>query len=107
MNLGLGSKERRQHPRVAAERRVAMLCKGAWHDCVIVDASSGGAAIRTVCRPEIGKPVIVHIAELGLFKCRVVRHTEDGVAAAFEAADFGIIDTKTLDAEAAASRAGL
>jgi len=107
MNLHFGFLDRRQHPRVATERHVALLCKGAWHDCAIVDASSGGAAIRTACRPEIGKPVVVHIPELGLFKCQIVRHTDDGIAAAFEAADFGVTDVKALDAEAARAALGL
>lgn len=82
------SNERRRHQRVRSARGVALLYRGTWHDCTIIDVSPGGAAIASEQRPPIDREVIFHIVDLGLFKCRVLRHTEEGFAVRFEAADF-------------------
>ena len=82
--------ERRAHPRSRANHAVALLFGGAWQACEILDVSQGGAAFRSAQRPPLDSEIIVRIAELGLFKCRVLRHLPEGFAARFEAADFGL-----------------
>lgn len=69
---------------------MAVLFGRAWRTCDILDVSQGGVAFRSEDRPPLDKEIIVRIAELGLFKCRVLRHAPDGFAARFEAADFGL-----------------
>ncbi len=80
--------ERRRDRRRQAERQVSLLFAGAWHACVIVNVSRGGAAVSSEQRPPVDKEIIIRIADLGLFKCRVLRHLEEGFAVRFEAADF-------------------
>ena len=82
--------ERRQHRRVETDKRVSFLHGGIWQNCRIENVSQGGAAITSDHRPHIDKEIIVHIDELGLFKCRVLRHRDDGFAVRFEAADFDL-----------------
>ena len=81
-------RERREHRRVALDGPVRLLVGQTWQRCEIVNMSSGGAAFLAKHRPDVGQEVIVRIADLGLFKCRVLRHSAQGFAAAFEAADF-------------------
>ena len=81
--------DRRAHRRSRPEQPVAVLFGRSWEACDIIDVSQGGAAFRSQYQPEIDKEIIVRIDELGLFKCRVLRHWPDGFAARFEAADFG------------------
>ncbi len=80
--------ERRRDRRHPADQRVALLFAGAWHDCLIVNVSRGGAAVESDQRPPVDKEIIIRIVELGLFKCRVLRHLDEGFAVRFEAADF-------------------
>ena len=82
-------KERRAHRRSRPDQDVAVLFGRSWQHCEILDVSQGGVAIRSDRRPALGKEIIVRIAQLGLFKCRVLRHIPEGFAARFEAADFG------------------
>ena len=82
--------ERRAHQRSKPDQPVAVLFGRAWRTCEILDVSQGGVAFRSDDRPPLDKEIIVRIAELGLFKCRVLRHAPDGFAARFEAADFGL-----------------
>lgn len=81
--------ERRAHRRSRPDHAVAVLFGRAWQRCEILDVSRGGVAFRSASRPPLGKEIIVRIADLGLFKCRVLRHAPEGFAARFEAADFG------------------
>lgn len=76
---------------------MALLFGGAWQACEILDVSQGGVAFRSAQRPPLEAEIIVRIAELGLFKCRVLRHLPEGFAARFEAADFGL-ESWTLEA---------
>ena len=82
-------RDRRAHRRSKPDHPVAVLFGRSWESCEIIDVSQGGAAFRSAHRPEVDKEIIVRIAELGLFQCRVLRHWPDGFAARFEAADFG------------------
>lgn len=93
--------ERRAHRRSRPDQPVALLFGRAWRSCEIVDVSQGGVAFRSESRPPLDKEIIVRIAELGLFKCRVLRHAPDGFAARFEAADFGLEDVDYEEAGAA------
>ena len=81
--------ERRAHRRSRPDHAVAVLFGQAWQRCEIIDVSQGGVAFRSDNKPPVDKEIIVRIADLGLFKCRVLRHARDGFAARFEAADFG------------------
>lgn len=49
--------------------------------CRVVDLSITGAALAAATRPDIGTPV-----KLGRIGGRVIRHTEDGIAIVFDAA---------------------
>ena len=92
--------ERRAHSRSRPDHTVAVLFGRDWRRCDILDVSQGGVAFRSDTRPPIDKEFIVRIADLGLFKCRVLRHAPDGFAARFEAADFGLAEW-SLETEAA------
>ena len=78
-------------------RPVAVLCGKDWRDCEIADVSRGGASFRSEHKPTIDKEIVVRIDHLGLFKCRVLRHTDHGFAAAFEAADFSLTPMAGVD----------
>ena len=91
--------ERRAHRRSRPDHAVAVLFGRDWRRCDILDVSQGGVAFRADDRPPLDKEIIVRIADLGLFKCRVLRHAPDGFAARFEAADFGLAEW-SLEAEA-------
>lgn len=82
-------RDRRAHRRSRPEHPVAVLFGRKWESCEIIDVSQGGAAFRSDYRPAVDKEIIVRISDLGLFKCRVLRHGPEGFAARFEAADFG------------------
>lgn len=80
--------ERRAHHRVPVEKTVSVLCGRDWQPCEIADVSRGGASFRSPHRPAVDREIVVRIDALGLFMCRVLRLTEQGFAARFEAADF-------------------
>ena len=96
--------ERRAHRRSRPDHAVAVLFGRDWRRCEILDVSQGGVAFRSDRRPPIDKEFILRIADLGLFKCRVLRHAPDGFAARFEAADFGMAEW-SLETEAPAEAA--
>lgn len=82
--------ERRRDRRIQVDQGVAFLLAGSWHGCRIVNVSRGGAAIVAEQRPAVDKEIVVSIPQLGYFKCRVLRHSDEGFAVRFEAADFGL-----------------
>jgi hypothetical protein len=90
--------ERRAHRRVPVGRPVAMLVGRDWQPCEIADVSRGGAAFHCQHRPPVDKEVVVRVDGLGLFICRVLRHTALGFAARFEAADFSADAPDILEA---------
>lgn len=93
----LGDDERRAHRRLPMSHPVAMLSGRDWQPCEIADVSRGGASFISYHRPPVDKEIVVRIDTLGLFKCRVLRHTDQGFAALFEAADFSDDGLAILD----------
>lgn len=70
----------RDFARVVPENAASMvtLPSGEQEPCTVADISCSGAAVLTVCRPDIGTPVA-----LGRLIGRVVRHTKKGFALQF------------------------
>ncbi len=72
--------EDRRHERQPVENpysRITM-SDGRHYQCVVLDISLSGAAIRTTVRPAINSMV-----QLGNMRARVVRHLDDGIALEF------------------------
>lgn len=75
----LAPSEQRQNARVVPHRReVAVLWDGSEMSARLADVSVDGAAVILVPRPAIGS-----VVSLGVRRCTVVRHTEDGFAVRF------------------------
>ena len=70
----------RKHPRVipASRHSTLTLADGTIHACIVIDMSSGGAAVSAETRPEVGMPLAV-----GGCVGRVIRHLPDGFAIQF------------------------
>ena len=88
MRLASIFRERRRDTRHASDSPARLLIRDEWTETTVVNLSVGGAALLTAARPAPGSRVLVEIAELGFFLCRVVRHLEDGIAVEFEQATF-------------------
>jgi hypothetical protein len=72
--------EDRRHERQPVENpysRITM-SDGRNYQCVVLDISLSGAAVRTTVRPAINSAV-----HLGNMRARVVRHLDDGIALEF------------------------
>jgi hypothetical protein len=72
--------EDRRHERQPVENpysRITM-SDGRNYQCVVLDISLSGAAVRTTVRPAINSAV-----QLGNMRARVVRHLDDGIALEF------------------------
>ena len=76
----LGLPEDRRHDRLAPRDPVSKLVleDGRAYDCIIIDLSMSGAAVKSEVKPAIGS-----IANLGSMRGRVVRHFDEGVAIEF------------------------
>ena len=88
--LPFAADERRTYQRTPVDQAVTLRDGGHWIECRITDVSAGGAAFQSDLRPAVNKEIVVRIDRLGLFACRILRHTEEGFAARFEAADFSL-----------------
>jgi hypothetical protein len=72
--------EDRRHERQPVENpysRITM-SDGRNYQCVVLDISLSGAAVRTTVRPAINS-----VVQLGNMRARVVRHLDDGIALEF------------------------
>lgn len=72
--------EDRRHERQPVENPYSriIMSDGREYQCVVMDISLSGAAVRTTVRPAINS--LVH---LGNMRARVVRHLDDGIALEF------------------------
>jgi hypothetical protein len=102
--------DRRRHARVALPLKARVLSeRGQEHACIVVNASAGGALLKTRTPPAENEQVVLYIDEIGRFEGRVVRagkhsfavdyrsrrakaqRTADALTAAANAAERGIL----------------
>jgi len=77
-SIGIDALERRRHVRVGAADLASTIVVGEGRDYEVVNLSLSGADVRMFPRPAVGE-----ILSVGEMACRVVRHTQSGVAVAF------------------------
>jgi hypothetical protein len=86
---GSDFRDRRQNRRenVTVNGRLA-LPDGSEHNCVTLDISPSGLALRTSRTVAIGERIVVDLAEMGRFEGAVVRSSKNRIVIAFN------LDTK-------------
>lgn len=73
----------RGHRRIETRKAARLSVGDAWHDCVILDLSSGGAKLIVDLAIAPGTPVVLAEDGLGLLAAVVQRKDADGVSLAF------------------------
>ena len=76
--------ERRRHERFAIRLTVGCSEGDGGSSDQLQDLSRGGARLKSSQRPPIGATILLSIAPDMVTRARVVRHTRDGFAVAFE-----------------------
>lgn len=76
--------ERRRHERFAVRLTVGCSDGDGWSSNQLQDLSRSGARLKSSQRPPIGAAILLSITPDMLTRARVVRHTRDGFAVAFE-----------------------
>ncbi|MGF1609085.1 MAG: PilZ domain-containing protein [Kiloniellales bacterium] len=75
--------ELRKHRRIVTRKAARLSVDEAWHDCVILDVSSGGAKVVVDQTIAPGTAVVLAEGELGFLAGVVQRNDDDGVSVSF------------------------
>ena len=73
----------RRHKRIETRKAARLSVDDAWHDCVILDLSGGGAKVVVDQAIAPGTAVVLAEHELGFLAGVVQRNDDDGISLAF------------------------